>query len=181
MLVQADINELGDKRLSPEEATHREREIALRKASQSRIDGQEELEDVERSCGPRIAWQELIRRLQDSNPSLLFMDSQGGAHIAAYRPKNRVELAEHEYDPEKYEWWNDHVYVTGFPKEYMPEWSHVLLDTSLLPVKEIRGWRSVLMAFIKAKAVTYASAAKHFGEPTDSRSGRWHEQLRNFK
>jgi hypothetical protein len=181
MLVQVDPQELGDTRLNPEESVYREREELLRMASTRKIDGQAELEDAERSMGPRITWQELIRRLCLCNSRLYFADAQGGKHIAVYRPKTSLERSEEEYDHDKQPWWNDHKYVGGFPKEDMPEWSHVILDSSMLPVREVRGWRSVLMSIIKAGGMTYASASKQFGEPTDQRSGRWHEQLQPYK
>jgi hypothetical protein len=181
VLVQTDKNELGDVRLSPEEAVYREREELLKLASTRKIGGQAELEDAERSAGPRISWQEVIRRLRLCNPKLHFADSQGGAHIAVYRLKNRAEAADHEYDPEKFDWWNDHIYVTGFPKQDMAEYSHVVLDSSNLPVREIRGWRSVLIALIKASAISHESTLKHFGEAIGARSGRWHEQLQHFR
>lgn len=181
MLVQTDINELGDKRLNPEESVHRERESLLKLASTRKIAGQEELEDAERSAGPRMAWQEIVRRLRLCNPKLHFADSQGGSSLAVYRQKTRGELAEHIWDREKHDWWNEHVYVGGFPKEDMPEYSHVILDTSNLPIREIRGWRSVLIALIRGHAITYQQAVKQFGEASGQRSGRWHEQLRSYR
>jgi len=183
MLVQTDINELGDKRLNPDEAVYREREDLLKLASTRKIGGQEELEDAERSCGPRLSWQEVIRRLRLCNPELKFHDAQGGAHIAVYRPKNRAELEADRYerDPEKHEWWNDHKYAGGFPKQELPEYSHVILDTSNLPVREIRGWRSVLLSMIKAGGITYSASVKHFGEAIGFRSSRWYEQMQPYR
>jgi hypothetical protein len=182
MLIQPDKSELGDLKLDPKESVYREREELLKLASSRKIDGQEELEDAERSAGPRMAWQEVIRRLRKCNPNLLFLDAQGGGHIAIYRPKTGQERENIELlDDTRPAWWNDHMYVTGFPKHEMPEFPHVILDTSNLPVREYRGWRSVLMALIKSGAISYTSAIQQFGEPTDSRSGRWHEQLRPYK
>lgn len=183
MLIQTDIEELGDKRLNPDEAVYREREELLKLAATRKISGQAELEDAERSCGPRLSWQEVIRRLRLCNPQLQFHDAQVSRDIAVYRPKNRVELEADRYerDPEKREWWNDHKYVGGFPKQDLPEYSHVILDSSNLPVREIRGWRSVLMSIIKANGITYASAVQQFGEAIGHRSGRWHEQLKAHK
>lgn len=180
--VQPDINEIGDKRLDEKETVARERESLLNEASTRKIYGQAELEDAERSCGSRMAWQEILRRLYHCNHSLYMTDSQGGKHVAIYRPKRRGEDDESERDPEKRDWWNDHKYVGGMPKEHLPEWSHVILDSSMLPVREIRGWRSVLMSLIKSGAITYTAARKHFGEPIhDARSGRWNSQLKLFK
>jgi hypothetical protein len=181
MLIETDINELGDKRLNPEEAVFREREELLKKASVYKISGQAELEDAERSAGPRITWRDFLRRLSRCNPHLLFKDAQGGNHIAIYRLKYREERERDGYDPTKAEWWNDHKYVGGFQKIDLPEYSHLILDSSNLPIREYRGWRSVLMALIKNHAISYNDAKKEFGDARGERSQRWHEQLRKYK
>jgi|SRR5215469_2400127 len=92
-----------------------------------------------------------------------------------------------EYDPaDQLEGFKDafvlhHKYVTGMPKAELPEFSHVLLDSSNLPTREVRGWRSVLMALIKADALTYRQVVRQFGEPNGARANRWFQDLREFK
>ena len=64
-------------------------------------------------------------------------------------------------------------------KEHLPEWGHVTVDASNIAHREIRGWRSVLMALIKAKAISYDAAVEEFGNPIlDARSQFWFEQLK---
>jgi hypothetical protein len=181
-LVQADIKELGDTRLNPKEAIAREREDLLELAGKAKIWGQTELEDHERSAGPRLSWGELIRRIRDCNSSIQVLDSQGGSDVAIYVRKKRNEYDEQERDWTRPEFFWDHKYVTGMPKSDLPEYAHVTLDTSGLPLREIRGWRSVLIALVKTRAITYEQAIEKFGDPTfDRRSGRWFEQLREYR
>lgn len=181
MLIQIDRNELGDKRLNPEEAVAREREELLKQAAVKKIWRQEELEQAERSCGPRLHWTEILRRLLRINPQLAPRDGLKG-HVAIYRRKRQDEYDIAEFDPmQKDSFFWDHVYVTGMPMGELPEYSHVILDSSNLPVREIRGWRTVLIALIKSGAISYAAAIREFGDPIhDQRSGLWFDQLQKF-
>jgi hypothetical protein len=181
MLIQVDSHELGDERLSPAEAVAREREELLEKTSRKKIQGQEELENPDRSSGPRLYYTEIIRRLRKLNPELRFEDGKDGS-VAIYRPKRRDEYDWEQWDPmapTKWRW--DFEYVTGMEKDWIPQFSHVLLDTSLLATKEIRGWRSVLIPLVKSRAITYRGAIQEFGDPAnDQRSGRWFDHLRKY-
>lgn len=194
MLVQPDINELGDKRLSPEEGVIKLRQECLEQAAANRIPFQKELEDQERSAGPRLYYTEIIQRIRkaagytaDGNPRIQILDGSPG-NVAIYRIKHRGEYDGSEFLETRRppnglhrDFFKDHVYVTGMPKDWLPEYSHVILDTSLLPVREIRGWRSVVMALVKSGALTYQQAINQFGEANGQRSTPWHEQLRSFK
>ncbi len=181
MLIEPNRSQLGDRHLSPEEAVIREREQLLNMEARKKIWGQAELEDPDRSSGPRLYYTEIIRRLLKLNPSLKIQDGSDG-QVAIYRPKRYDE-----YDMEQFDWrapmsWRwDFEYVTGMEKGYIPQYSHVELDTSNLVKREIRGWRSVLIALIKARAITYRGAIQEFGDPAgDQRSGRWFEQLNQY-
>jgi hypothetical protein len=182
-LVQTDSQELGDKRLNPEESVSREREELLKVAAANRIWGQDELEDPERSAGPRMPYTELIRRLQKLNPAIKVRDGIPG-NVALYFPKTREEWdAGSNYgDNPIDDFFLDHKYITGFKKEPLPEYAHVLLDSSLLPTREARGWRSVLLPFIKGRIITYQQAMEEFGDPSnDKRSGLFLEQIQKHK
>lgn len=183
MLVQVDKHELGDKRLDPKEAVCREREDLLKLASTRKIDGQAELEDPARSGGAHMHHHELIRRLLRCNPALCFKDGIPG-NVAVYIRKKPFEYEEADYhagnSPDAF--FTHHRYVTGFELKPLPQWSHVRLDTSHLPTREVRGWRSVLIALIKARAFTYSDAVAEFGDPIlDQRSTHWFKHLQKYK
>lgn len=179
MLI-TDIQNLGDSRLNPEEGLAKLREENLALAAQKKIQGQDELEDVNRSGGSRMPWKELIFRLTKCNPTLQFRDGTPG-NVAAYIPKNRYELAEGDYDPSRSDFGNDHKYISGFPKDWIPEFSHITVDERGLPKREIRGWRTILISMIQAGAITYRDAVKQFGEANGQRSNRWHQLLQGKK
>ncbi len=188
-LVQTDIHELGDERLNPEEAVHRERESLLKLAATRAIPGQKELENPDRSSGPRIYWRELLKRLQRMAPGLRFKDSSvdGKVTIALYYPKTDAEkINDGSFvtiavtDREKFH--RDHKYVGGFDKDYLPYYSHVTLDSSRLPVREVRGVMTVLLMLLKSKVITMEQVRKEFADPAqDQRGDRFMEQTAEFR
>ena len=174
-------HQLGDEHLNPEEAVIHEREDLLRMAAKCKIHGQEELEDTDRSAGPRLYYAEILRRLRILNPRLAVLDGIEG-NVALYRPLEPWEYDPEQWDEEKPDWFNQYKYVGGMAKNWLPEYSHVLLDTSNLPTREIRGWRSVLLALIKSRTIAVEGAIQQFGDPSnDQRSGRWEEQVWEFR
>jgi hypothetical protein len=186
-LVQTDIHELGDERLDPAESVHREREALLKLAATRAIPGQKELEDPDRSSGPRIYWRELLRRLEKIAPGLRSRDSgvDGKDTIALYYPKTWGEKINDgsfvtigASDREKFH--NDHRYVGGFDKDYLPFYSHLTLDSSGLPVREVRGVMTVLLMLVRSKIITIEQVRSEFGNPAeDQRGERFLSQIKN--
>jgi hypothetical protein len=178
-LVQTDINELGDKRLDPKENVAKQREelLTLRHANHA-YPGQDLLLKVDRSVGSRLHYSELIRRLQTLNPTILVKDGIPG-HVALYRQKTAMEMEHDGYDLARPRWYNEHKYVSGVPKTDIPEWGHLTADTDGIAIREARGWRSVVIAFVKNSVITYRQAVQEFGDPAnDQRSKFWFEHLR---
>lgn len=172
---------LGDKHLDEKESVIRERERAINQASKCKIGGQAELENSDRSAGPRLHYSEIIRRIQSLNPRIAIRDGMPG-NVAIYRPKRREEYNDAEREmrsaPRDEQWFWDHVYVSGMLKDWLPEYAHVTLDNAGLPTREVRGWRSVLIALVKSGAITRRGCNELFGDPSgDKRSGRWFEQI----
>ena len=144
--------QLGDKHLAGDELRAYEEERALNMASKSKIYGQDDLEDEDRSAGPRLYYTEIIRRIRKINSEIKVVGGKQGS-VALYRPKNRWEYDESERDPERQAWAWDYVYVCGLEIDWLPEYSHVLLDSSHLPTREIHGWRSAIIALVKSGAI----------------------------
>jgi|SRR5581483_775733 len=186
-LVETDIHELGDKRLNPEEGVIKQREELLSRAGKFRIYGQDELEDPDRALGPKLSYTEIISRLRRITPKLKAIDGSPG-NIAVYFPRNArdyedtVREWDYEHDNKRDPFFRRHRYVCGFPKHDLPEYSTVDVDTSLLPTREKRGWRTVLIALIKQGTMSYNEAVAQFGDVgTDRRGWRWNEQLAPWK
>lgn len=178
MLIQPDSSLLGDKNVKDAESVAKLKEE--NDALTPKMEGQDELNDAERSGGPQMPYTEVIRRLRKANREILFRDGSEG-NIAVFIPRRRGDEDYGDWDSAAPDWYNDHHYVTGFPKGPIPEFSHITTDERGRPHREVRGWRTVLMALIKAGGLTYQQAVKHFGEAEGRRSWRWHKELRKFK
>jgi hypothetical protein len=192
-VVEVDRHELGDKRLNPEEAVIRERESLLAICAKKKIGGQDELEDFNRSQGPRLQFTEIISRLRHAAPALRVLDGSLG-NVALYFPRNQREYKEvvRESDGSQDGFFLYHKYVSGMPKAGIPEYASVDIDTSHLPTREgwmtngafVQGhsWRSVLIALMRAGVISYSAAVRQFGDVgTDKRGWRWNEQTRPWR
>lgn len=175
MLIETDIHELGDKRLNPEEGVIRERENCLKAASKYVIEDQAELQNSQRAEGARLSYTALLSRLMKIAPGLNARDGSPG-NLALYYPRSPKELdAALREGGSSDLFFVFNKYVGGFPKEELPEWGYVDIDTSLIATHEhLRGWRTVLIGLIRAGAVSYADTIREFGDPAnDKRNTVW--------
>jgi hypothetical protein len=171
----------GDAHLDPRESVIRQREELLAKREAHKPYGQAEIQDAGRSLGPRLHYSELVLKLKKLCPRLTVRDGIPG-NLALYRPKTEAEMAADGYDLSVPEWYNESKYLTGFPKGHVPEWGHYTLDTDGVAEREVRGWRSILIAFVKQGVCTYAEAVAEFGDPVDDQRSRfWFEQLNPYR
>lgn len=163
MLIQPDIHELGDKRLSPEEgvAKLKEENIALRQSMGHTIPHQELLKRREIAEGRKMEWQEVIRRLNLLCPlQLVILDSfvpGVGPSIAIKAPHNGPDGMELKY-------------LTGFPKTVLPEYSWIEVDEHNCPIKEHRGWRNVVRTLWQKGLTDGDAVARVFGDALGTRS-----------
>lgn len=178
MLWQIDRTELGDAKLDAKENVAKLRELALKDASKYRIENQDELTDAKRSEGRRLSHTEILGRLQRLVPDLTAKEGSPG-NLALYCPRtvDQVDAAIREGSGGS---GNDlfflmNRYVGGLPKEELPEWGYLDIDTSLLATREhLRGWRTILIGLIRAGVLSYDAACAEFGDPaTDPRAVQW--------
>lgn len=158
------IEEADRNAISPAEAVAKSREENKKLASARRIDDQDTLEDHEMAQGIQLHHNELIRRIQLLNPKIQIQ--QGGVANAV-----AVRIPKYEFGEWTYE------YVTGFYLEPLPEFSSVTVDAQGLPHREVRGWRSVLLALIKSGALDRRKVDVMFGPARGQRSGIWYRSL----
>lgn len=184
-LVETDINELGDKRLDPKEGVAQQREKCLAQASQYRIEDQDELADAGRMYGARLGYAALLSRLQKLAPGLQARDGAPG-QLALYFPRKEKELdaAIREGSGGSGDlFFLMHKYVGGFPKEELPEWGYVDIDTSLIATREhSRGWRTVLIGLMHCSVISYQDAIEEFGDPAkDPRGHIWLKKTKEWR
>lgn len=66
----------------------------------------------------------------------------------------------------------------GFPVDApLAEFDYAINDKWGVPVRTVRGWRTVLLRLIHMGIVTYAQVKAEFGEPEGQRSVLWMEQM----
>lgn len=174
---------LGDKHLNPEEEVKRQREELLNiRHEKHSFPGQDQgLTDAGRSEGPKTPSGLIVARLLKLNPRILVKDGIPG-NVALYAPKSEAEMARDGYDLTRPQWWCEHKYVTGLPVTALPEWGHLTTDTDGIAEREVRGWRSLLIALVKQGVITYPQAIEEFGEPVnDSRAYFWFKELGKYK
>lgn len=176
MLFEPDKRMLGDSHLDARENVIKLREMCLKFASRYITVDQEELQNAGRSEGTRLPYTELLKRLRKICPTLTVKEGSPG-NLALYYPRTSDELYEAltdgGYSTDVFFIFNK--YVGGIPKEELPEWGYVDIDTSLIATREhIRGWRTILIGLLLAGAVSYAEAVKEFGDPAlDKRNSVW--------
>jgi hypothetical protein len=167
MLILNDSAYLGDKMLSPEEGVCKLKEDNKKLAAPCKIAGQSLLEDHDQALGEPMMPQELIRRIQKLNPKIVV--EKGGIPNAV---AVRYPAVDDEGKPCL-------RYLTGFYVDRpLQEFSSVTTDKNGLPVREIRGWRTVLLALFHANAATYEQLKAMFGEPHGQRNTLWMSQTR---
>jgi hypothetical protein len=169
MLIQPDRNELGDKRLNEVEGLAKAKEENLALAAQNKIPDQAVLEDAKAALGMPLHPNELIRRIQRLNPRIIV--EPGGV-------RNAVAVRTLAFDTEIGK--EEKKYITGFYIDMpMPEFSCVVLDNKGLPVKEVRGWRTVLLALIRQKLLTKKQCDLTFGKAQGQRTSLWDRQTQS--
>lgn len=182
MLFQTDINELGDKRLDVKEGVIKLREDCLKDASKYIIPDQAELQNEKRSMGGRLNYTEVLTKLQKRVPDLVAKDGSEG-NLALYCPRTPgqldVAIREGSGGSGKDMFFLLNRYVGGMPKEELPEWGYVDIDTSLIATREhLRGWRTILIGLIRCGVLSYADAVAEFGDPAnDPRNIVWMKKL----
>lgn len=166
MLVKDDSALLGDKYLNEVEGLAKIKEENKVLTDKNRIPDQEILEDKRAAVGLTMEPSELINRIQRLNPKIL-VELGGVKNAVAVR---YVKKSEETGKDEK-------VYVTGFYTDHpLLEFSYVLVDNKGLPVREMRGWRSVLLALIRQKLLTMKQIELIFGKANGQRAILWDKQ-----
>jgi hypothetical protein len=169
MLIQPDRNELGDRRLDLKESAIKAHEDNKKLASQYRIPDQDLLEDQKQAIGSEMDWQLFVTKLLKLSTNIV-VEKGGVTGAVAVRFITKDKLGK----PEK-------RYVSGFYIDCkLPEFSSVIVDENGLPKREIRGWRSVLEALVRAGALTQKQCDLTFGPALGQRAILW-DRSRHFE
>jgi hypothetical protein len=73
-------------------------------------------------------------------------------------------------------------YICSFDKGPMPEFSIILTDAADLPIKEKRGWRTVLTRLLQANVINWNQIVCGFGDATHRVAAeRWGFNTREYR
>ena len=167
MLILDSPNKLGDKILSGSEALAKAKEEDAIENRQYQMDDHLLLTNLEARMGRPMMYQTLIERILKMNPNIWVEDSincPGYANFYTMRG------------------WVKTCLDAAFEKGALPEFS-ILIEDDIrkLPVKEIRGWWTVLYRLLAQRAITKRQIRKAFGpEPEGFNSARWKTFTRDF-
>lgn len=175
MLLDPQGNKLGDKRVENAEGVARLREQVRGIADKKRIANQDMLEDQDMALGSPMSPSLFIQKLRRL-PNVI-VEPGGWPNAVAIRTvvrDNDVESPTYGQQVKKY--------VSGFfTDRVLPEFSTILSNPMGLATREIRGWRTVLLALFHQKVVTLHQLKAVFGDANGQRSKLWHEQTQAAK
>ncbi len=164
------VNRLYDSRLARDEVESYLKQDMANRNKAYELPGQEERKNSPARWGHVMHSSELLLRLQRIIPNL---------HVRDGRIGNDVSLFQVIAD--------EITYLVWTHQGDLPEYSIVIVNEHNRPVREKRGWRTVLLRLIKAGVISEEQALKQFGQPTNGEAARfylqelaWHKNQRNL-
>ena len=135
---------------------------------------QEEFRKSELRWGRTMLASEFLMKLKRAVPELYVrpggVEGDVALYLAAPGPQSKWEG-------------RDYKYIGWVEFDTLPEHTIYLFDerNDVVAQPLHMGWRSVLLRFIKAGALTEAACDKEFGAPSAGNSAVWYKQLWNYK
>lgn len=166
MLIVPDSTKLGDGKLSPHEQLKKSFEETDSALMQYRLDDHEDLKNAEKRLGKPMQHQELIRRIERCNPRVwaeATINHDTGMNFYTNRKGVKTCLG------------------AAFEKGWLPEFSIVFVDAADLPVKEKRGWRTVVVRLLKQRIITWEQVLNVFGDALGHNSKRWAMETQQYR
>lgn len=175
MLLDPQGNKLGDKRVENAEGVARLKEKVRGMVDKKRIANQDMLEDQDMALGSPMSPSLFIQKLRKL-PNVI-VEPGGWPNAVAVRTVVRDDDADSPTYGQQVK-----KYISGFVTDrVLPEFSSILTDHMGLATREIRGWRTVLLALFNQKVVTLQQLKAVFGDANGQRSKLWHEQTQASK
>lgn len=155
-------------KLSAAEKLQRSYQDTDKALMQYRLSDHDDLKDAEKRMGRPLMSNDLITRVEKlTNRAVWAEDSyRDPENIAGFYTVNKREK----------------VLICAFDKGPMPEFSIILTDAADLPIKEKRGWRTVLTRLLQAGALTWDQVQYGFGDGrSHAAANRWAFNTREFR
>lgn len=174
MLLDCSGDKLGDKNIKDEDGVARLRESIVNQCAKKRIPNQTLLEDQEMALGAPMSPALFIEKLRKL-PGILVEPGGAGPTAVAVRMivTDQDPTSPTHGQPIK-------IYLSGFwTDKVLPEFSSILSSKFGLATREIRGWRSVLLAIHRQGGATLPQLKALFGDANGQRAILWKEQTQH--
>lgn len=155
------------KRLSPQEQLLRNYQDTDRQLERYRLSDHDDLKNAAKRLGSPLSHTDLIRRVEKITHRRVWAeDSNFDSNVVGfYHVKNGVKS-----------------FVCAFDKGPLPEFSIIVTDNADLPIKEKRGWRTVLTRLLHARAISWSEVVYGFGDGMyHAASNRWNANTSKFR
>jgi hypothetical protein len=155
------------KRISAKEKLVGLKEDTNRQLDRYRLSDHKELKDSEKRTGQMLYHTDLVRRIEKITHKRVWAeDSKHDSTVCGfYTQHNGVKK-----------------FICAFDKGPLPEYSHITTDERDLPIKEKRGWRTVLTRLMQAKVITWPQVRYGFGDgESHAASARWNFNTKDLK
>jgi hypothetical protein len=154
------------KRISAKEALVKIKAENYQAGEQYRLSDHVELKNSEKRTGQMLYHTDLIRRIEKITHKRVWAeDSIHDKAVCGF-------YTQHE---------GVKKFLGAFDKGPLPEFSHILTDDRDLPIKEKRGWRTVLTRLMQMKVITWPQVVYGFGDGRDNAAAdRWSANSREF-
>lgn len=157
------------KRIAGREALARSFEDTDRQLAQHRLPQQDDWKECERRLGRGMTHAALFNYVRKYIHSVVMETSFNDPAVAGF----------YSHDT------RGKHYLVAFNTGFLPEWSIITTDRADLPIKERRGWRTVLLHLLKRRAITFSQVSEivrtHYGYTPADWNKYWHYHVSDFK
>lgn len=155
-------------KLSPQEQLQAHYEDTDKALMRYRLSDHADLQDAAKRMGVPLMSNDLITRVEKLTGKNVWAED-------SYRDPQGVAGFYWVHKGEK-------TFICAFDKGPMPEYSIILTDAADLPIKEKRGWRTVLTRLLQAGAITWPQVVYGFGDGrSHAAADRWSFNTREFR
>jgi hypothetical protein len=147
------------KRISLKEGLAGLKEDTNQQLDRYRLSDHAELKNTSKRTGQMLYHTDLIRRIEKLTHKRVWAEDSinDSAVCGFYTQHNGAKK-----------------FICAFDKGPLPEFSHITTDERDLPIKEKRGWRTVLTRLMQAQVITWPQVKYGFGDGLDhAASDRW--------
>lgn len=120
--------------------------------------------------GKPMSHLQLERYVTRSNPALYMEVSRNDASIVGFYLRGAD---------------SGRRFICAFPRGQLTEWSVIETDAADLPIREVRGWRTVLVRLLKTRCLTFNQVSEivraHYGYSPVEWNALWYEYTRDFR